>query len=292
MKKSGSIAVLLAAYNGTEFLAQQMTSIMCQNDVDIHIYLSVDVSSDGTDEFCSNLAKENVNITMLPYGERFGGAARNFYRLIRDVDFCGYDYVALSDQDDIWFEEKLTRAIACIDKYKVDAYSSNVMAFWDDGRKVLVNKAMQQVKYDYFFEAAGPGCTYVIKSKALAQFKCFMLENSREVLAVGLHDWMIYAFFRSRAMLWYIDKWPSMLYRQHASNQVGLNSGIKAFLKRLILVKEKWYRSEVEKIYTLLATDASELKLNRSFLLRHFWQLRRRTRDKLVLFLFVLFGLF
>jgi len=292
MDKHPSVAILLSAFNGMDFIEEQIQSILTQKFVCIHVYISVDTSLDGTEAFCSQLAKENKNITMLSYGERFGGAARNFYRLIHDVDFTQYDYVALADQDDIWFEEKLTRAIACIDKYKVDAYSSNVMAFWDDGRKVLVNKALSQVKYDYFFEAAGPGCTYVIKSKALAQFKCFMLENSREVLAVSLHDWMIYAFFRSREMLWHIDKWPSMLYRQHASNQVGLNSGIKAFLKRLTLVKEKWYRGEVEKIYTLLATDATELKLNRSFLLRHFWQLRRRTRDKLALFVFVLFGLF
>jgi len=285
-------AVLVAAYNGIEFLEQQIQSIFNQKGVYIHIYISVDVSSDGTYALCKNLEKQSSKITVLEYGERFGGAAKNFYRLIHDVDFSLYDYVALADQDDIWLENKLLKAIGCIKKKSLDAYSSNVTAFWNGGRKVLVNKAFSQVKYDYFFEAAGPGCTYVLKCDSLVKFKTFMLQNEKAVLDVDLHDWMIYAFFRSRGMSWYIDEWASMLYRQHASNQVGFNSGVRAFFKRFALVKKKWYRNEVEKIYDLVATDLTELKLNRWFLLGHWWQLRRRMRDKFVLLAFILFGIF
>ncbi|MCV5197981.1 hypothetical protein OFM41_31575, partial [Escherichia coli] len=78
------------------------------------------------------------------------------------------------------------------------AYSSNIIAFWEDGRKCLIDKAQKQVKYDYLFEAAGPGCTYVLTNELCDSFKKFYLKHSDEVGKVTLHDWMIYAYARNR----------------------------------------------------------------------------------------------
>ena len=95
------IAVLCATYDGAEYLDQQLLSIKNQINVSVDIYLSADISSDSTYDICQQWAIKNKNITLLQYGETFGGAAKNFYRLIRDVDFSRYSYVALSDQDDV-----------------------------------------------------------------------------------------------------------------------------------------------------------------------------------------------
>jgi rhamnosyltransferase len=37
-----------------------------------------------------------------------------------------------------------------------------------------------------------------------------------------------------------------MRYRIHESNQVGANSGFKAYQKRLSVIKNGWYRRQVE----------------------------------------------
>ena len=96
------VAVLLAAYNGMKWIDEQIQSILNQKQVSVDIHISVDVSTDGTYEHCLQLASQYSNIYVLPYGVRYGGAARNFYRLIRDVDLTGYDFVSFADQDDIW----------------------------------------------------------------------------------------------------------------------------------------------------------------------------------------------
>ena len=151
MNESSSVVVLLAAHNGMRWIESQIDSIVNQDIVDVDIYISVDKSNDGTFEWCSNLAMKNPNIQVLPYGGIFGGAAKNFYRLIKDVDFNRYDYVAFSDQDDIWDSSKLSFAIDKIKCNNLDAYSSDVIAFWSSGKEVLIKKSYPQKRFDYFF---------------------------------------------------------------------------------------------------------------------------------------------
>ena len=120
MSNSPSVAVLLAAYNGMEWIEEQVSSILSQKSISIEIFISVDLSNDKTHEWCQGLAGKNAHVKVLPYGEKFGGAAKNFFRLIRDVDFSCFDYVALSDQDDIWDSSKLHHAIRTIEQDSLD----------------------------------------------------------------------------------------------------------------------------------------------------------------------------
>ena len=293
MNNGSSIAVLLAAFNGMEWIEEQVASISSQKNTSIQIFISVDLSNDKTYEWCQNLARNNSYIKVLPYGERFGGAAKNFYRLIRDVDFSYFDYIALSDQDDIWDSDKLHHAISVIEKDNLDGYSGNVIAFWSDGQERLVKKNFPQKRFDYFFEAAGPGCTYVFKQQAIQKFKKFLIKNWTKVNLVELHDWMIYAYFRSQGMKWKIDSKSLMRYRQHDNNQVGLNYGLKAYLIRSKKIKAKWYRNEVQKIiYLLNGRSSQDISLKKLFLTKNFWHLRRRPRDAIFLLFIIIFQIF
>jgi rhamnosyltransferase len=279
-----AVAILLAAYNGKEFISEQVDSIFNQTSVRIHLFISVDMSTDDTYQWCKHLEENFGNVTVLEYGERFGGASKNFFRLIKEVDFSRFDYVALSDQDDIWLHNKLAHAVKLIRVKNLDVVSSDVVAFWQSGHESLVKKSFPKKNYDYYFEGGGPGCTYVLKVEVMLSFKDFLIENWNSINKIDLHDWIIYAYCRSIGLLWLIDDLPLMRYRQHEFNQVGVNSGLKAYLKRISLVRGKWYRIEVQKIIAVLATTShTECTLNRSFLIRHFWQLRRRPRDALAL---------
>ena len=43
------VAVLLAAYNGMQWIEEQLTSILGQSAVDVTVYISIDPSTDGTE---------------------------------------------------------------------------------------------------------------------------------------------------------------------------------------------------------------------------------------------------
>lgn len=296
MKK---VCVLLASYNGEKYIEEQLNSIVMQVDIDVTIYVSLDVSIDNTLSIVKNFSSNNERVVLLEYGDKFGSAGSNFFHLIRSVNVDEYDYVAFSDQDDIWPERKLYEAVTQLQDY--DCYSANVTAFWDCGREELINKAQQQRKWDYLFEAAGPGCTYVLRRDIVLAFKSWLIERYGQMTHdIALHDWLIYAFCRHFGYRWFIDPRPMMRYRQHANNQVGTNNSINAAKKRLLLIKRKWYRRQVTKIAEHLAlqnTPIAKYGLNKGYignlyLLFNVNQLRRRLRDRIALSFALLFNIF
>ncbi|MGL5843880.1 MAG: glycosyltransferase [Aeromonas hydrophila] len=289
--------ILLAAYNGGSLISAQLDSILLQNNIDLVI--SVDLSNDNTFSICKLYAEKHKNIILLPYGEQFGGAGKNFYRLLKDTDISSYDYIGFSDQDDIWLESKLTKGIEKLQQY--DCYSANVTAFWEDGREVLIDKAQPQREWDFLFEAAGPGCTYVFKREVALKFKTWLEERYDKIgKDIALHDWLLYAFSRSQGYSWFIDPEPTMLYRQHAGNQVGTNNSFGAAKKRLKLIKDKWYRQQVTNIVIHLGLKDSPIHkkglsnnyIGNLYLLAHIGKLRRRFRDRCALAFVLLFNIF
>lgn len=237
------VLVLMAAYNGIKWIEEQVDSVLNQVNVDVRLCISVDKSSDGTEQWVDELCKKDSRVFALPHGSRFGGAASNFFRLLQSVELYHYDGISLADQDDIWFKEKLSRAFKILNEKGCDGYSSNVIAFWGDGRRKLIKKAQPQRKFDYLFEAAGPGCTYLLSNRLATSVQAFCRERADSLTDIMLHDWFIYALARSAGYRWYIDAEPSLLYRQHGGNQVGANVGFKAVKSRIAIFRSGvWLR--------------------------------------------------
>ena len=285
-----SFAVCLAAYNGMLYVVEQVESILSQTNVDVHVFISVDQSTDGTESLLAQWALSEARLTLLPVGQRFGGAGANFYRLLRDVNISDFDYVSFADQDDIWPPEKLWRAHQVISNAGSDAYSSNVTAFWPDKRQVLIEKSQAQVRWDFLFEAAGPGCTYVMRKELARAIQALLTRRWVDAQHVGLHDWFVYAFARANGYRWVIDDYAGMLYRQHEKNQVGVNRGWKALLHRARKIFSGWGLTQSALIADLVGLGDDPFVRRWSggsrtgllWLACHAWQCRRRLRDKLL----------
>jgi rhamnosyltransferase len=237
-------------------------------------------------------SSQDARVVGLPYGMRFGGAAKNFFRLIKDVDVSRFDYISLSDQDDIWLSEKLSSAIGIMKKNGSDAYSGNVIAFWPDGRQRLIDKAQPQRKWDYLFEAAGPGCTYVFTRKFSIALKNTLVSKWDSIQNVMLHDWFFYAFARNNGYRWTIDKKPHMLYRQHETNQVGVNIGIRAAKSRIRIFVDNIWLKQGFLIHGIVGGGRTPFfpmtgALKRRhilILLLNSWECRRRIKDRIAFF--------
>jgi rhamnosyltransferase len=298
------IAVLLTTFNGVEFLGEQVYTILNQIDVNITLYVSDDHSSDGTLQYLNDLAGLNSRIVILPKTERVGAAGKNFYRLVCDVDTSGFDYVAFADQDDIWNLDKLSRHVELIKAKNAECVSSNVMAFWPEGSKKLICKSQPQKKYDFIFESAGPGCTFLMTPLLVNKLRQCLLSN-QIAKDIALHDWLTYAVCRSLGKKWVIDATPSIMYRQHANNVLGANSGFRALFARMLKMKQGWYRAEVMKICQVCSSISTDkmfpfildcLKSKRYFstlrLLPLVKNFRRDPFERLALALMIMFGLF
>ena len=225
------ISVLLAAYNGENYIDHQLLTILNQTHKPYKILINIDQSNDKTESIVKDFAKTNPEIQILNCNKRFGSAAANFIHLLKNTDLTEAEYIALADQDDLWKEDKLEKAIQKLQQ-GYDGYSSNVEAFWKDGRQKIILKNQPQQDFDHLFESAGPGCTFVMSKKLALSLQEFLKNRQFDQLD-NYHDWLIYAYARSNGFKWYIDPYPGVEYRQHNANVFGANVGIRAFVSRI-----------------------------------------------------------
>jgi len=293
-----AILVLLATYNGMAHLAEQVDSILAQEGVDVRLVASDDGSSDGTAEWLAALAERDVRVTLLPQLPPSGGAAPNFYRLLRDVDARDGEFIAFADQDDIWLPRKLATQVQQLRAEGADVVSGSVLAFDAAGREHLVKKDYPQRRFDWLTESPGPGCSFLMTPR-FVELARRVLDEVPEARAAEFHDSLLYAIGRARGWRWHIDGDPLIRYRQHDANVLGANQGARGAATRLGMIRAKWHRGQaiIHAIAGIAVADEAErreleriLGLLRSPRRRDRWalarlapQLRRRPRDRFVI---------
>lgn len=290
------IAVLLAAYNGEKYLEAQLDTILAQQGVDIEVFASLDISDDSSWAILNNYATQDSRVQLLSYGKKYGSAAQNFFRIIKEVSLQNFNFVALSDQDDIWLPGKLCEAVKTLTEGDFDAYSGNATAFWEDGRRKLINKAQPLKEWDYLFEAAGPGCSYVIKQQLAIDLQKKLLLKSSQLEKVALHDWFIYAFSRSRNYRWVIDSRSFIEYRQHGLNVVGANVGLSSIFRRIKLLRSGWYKEQIKLLVHILEIKSPIafyfVKGQRFKCLKEIKNMRRNPKDQAALAIMVILKIY
>lgn len=305
MNKKKKVLVILAHFNGQEFISDQINSIISQDNVEIFLHITDDCSNLKNKSFLKNLIKHQ-KIRLHEFDRQSGSAGQNFLRIFETISFVNYDYIALSDQDDVWDNDKLYRAISSLDKFKCDSYSSSVNAFWPSGKKKILRQSSDLTQYDFLFEGAGQGCTFVIRKDFFSNVQNFIRKNKHLLQDFHYHDWFIYILSRTLNKKWFFDPLPSMFYRQHHNNDTGAKASIASIIKRLELIRKGWYKNQIiiageialtsnpqntklKKICTLINSKKS---ISRSLKLLFLVILngRRKISDRIVLSLSVIFG--
>lgn len=99
-----TISIALCTYNGEKYIKQQLDSLISQSYRPIEIIVTDDLSKDNTWKILEEYAYK-YSFIKVHQNETNLGFVKNFEKAIT---LCNGDYVALSDQDDIWQPEKLS----------------------------------------------------------------------------------------------------------------------------------------------------------------------------------------
>lgn len=299
------ILVLLAACNGSRWIREQMESILAQEGVDLRIAVRDDCSTDGTRWELARFA-EDERVGIVASAAASGSAARNFLTLISENAADACDFVAFADQDDLWNRDKLVRACRMLRATASAGYSSATIAAWENGRKKVVKPSGAPTAADFLFEGAGQGCTFVLTAGLYEQVRRFLAAHATLTHRLHYHDWMVYALARSWGLRWCFDATPSMQYRQHGGNDTGARGTLNGIARRLSLVRQGWYRTQLHMIAELCRAaapaNATVLAWHREFVRPHCWHRRlqlaryclhggrRRKRDNMIAVLAALCG--
>jgi len=135
------VSVVMCTFNGEKYLKEQIESIINQTYPVYEIIIQDDNSTDHTMEILRDYERKFANIHVFR-NETQEGINKNFFSAI---DRATGDYIALSDQDDVWHPEKIEMQIPYSDDYLLIASSSkpfasgnNVKIYFDE-RKIKIH---------------------------------------------------------------------------------------------------------------------------------------------------------
>lgn len=112
------VSVAMATYNGERFLREQLESILFQTLLPSEIVISDDRSTDSTLSIVRDVLTEDIcrskGISLtIQVNEKNLGPGKNFQRAI---SLCTAEIIALADQDDVWFPQKLEVLVGMLDE--------------------------------------------------------------------------------------------------------------------------------------------------------------------------------
>jgi rhamnosyltransferase len=222
------IYVLLATYNGSAFIAEQLDSLIAQTEPGWTLLVRDDASTDRTREIVAAYAAKDSRVTELPASLRNQGTTANFDRLLRVACEHGAEYVMLMDQDDVWRADKIERQMALMRAEEARRGAGVPILVHSDLE--LIDRAGRTIHPSFMAfqhirnEPSAPLRTLLVQNYVTG---CTVLVN-RSLLDVALpippaamvHDWWLALVAATVGTIRY-DARPTVDYRQHAGNQIG-----------------------------------------------------------------------
>lgn len=232
MHSQPTIHILLATYNGARYLAEQLQSISRQTHSAWTLTVSDDGSTDDTLAIVQRFAAQVDQPVTVLQGPRQGSSTANFAHLLGKAPAGNsQDLYAFCDQDDVWHDNKLERAVQFHAKHP----SQSVRLYC--GRTQFVNEYLLPIGLSPSIErppSFGNALVQNIASGNTMVFSQAVLSAHKKVKSTHSvwHDWTTYIVATAIGGMVWFDNEPCLFYRQHGGNVIGSNNSLKAKLAR------------------------------------------------------------
>lgn len=218
------VSIALCTYNGGKYLPEQIRSLLDQTYPNIEIVIVDDNSSDNTHEVLKEFNNE-VNIRFY-FNSSNLGFVKNFEKAI---SLCQGEYIALSDQDDIWKKEKIELLVNKVDKNILVYANSEII----DKTGNSLNKRLSSIRnfvngsdpIPFIFHNCIPGHTMMFHKRLIDYILPFPSQ-------LKFHDWWIAFVAASVGKILYIDE-CLVMYRQHEATNTDILKARKTKIKEV-----------------------------------------------------------
>lgn len=220
-----TIDILMATYNGENYVENQIRSIMNQTYKNWILYISDDGSNDATKDIINRYSLLDQRIKVVPF-KKCGGPKENFLYLLT---FSKNKFVMFADQDDEWLPTKIENAYNIIKKFST---SNNPILVYSD--LIVTDKELNTIDNSYFhYQSIKPNTNFKNLLTQNCITGCTMMFNDvlrkltlkiKNVDNIIMHDWWM-ALIASAFGQIIISEKSLIKYRQHDFNSVGAKKG-------------------------------------------------------------------
>lgn len=225
------ITILLCTRNAGRYLADQLASYLDQDHSAWDLWVSDDGSQDDSIARIDRFARDHADhhhVRRIAGPQN--GLAANYLSALCHPDFPPGP-VALSDQDDVWRADKLTRALAHLAPCAGPALYTAQYTYADtDLRPMGTSKApaLSPGFGNALVQNLVSGHTATLNAAGLA-----LVRRAGVPQGIPFHDWWLYQMISGAGGKVVIDHKAVLLYRQHRVNAMGAHRGAQATRARL-----------------------------------------------------------
>lgn len=268
------VAILMCTYNGASFLREQLESFACQTYAHWTLYVSDDGSTDQTRSIIEEYQARWGTHRLVGFDGPREGFGKNFISLLKRPE-VNADFYAFSDQDDVWFNDKLERGV----DYLMTKPATTPSLYCS--RSQLVDGSRHALGFSPLFARTPSFQNALVQS--LAGANTMMINHAARDLLVQLphdadivaHDWLAYLLVTGSGGEVRYDARPSLEYRQHECNVIGANNRFKDRVKRLRKMLSGRFMHWNDANVRLLNAMSSRLTAENRAVLAHFEKGRR-----------------
>ncbi|KRB83378.1 glycosyl transferase family 2 [Duganella sp. Root198D2] len=241
------VAILLGTFRGQEYLAEQLDSFAAQTHSNWEVWASDDGSTDNTLAILALFKDQWPPGRLSVLAGPAKGFVSNFLALTCNSSIQA-DYYAYSDQDDIWEADKLERALEWLESVPADApalYCARTRLVDSNNREIGFSPLFGDPRFaNALVQSIAGGNTMVFNNAARA-----LLLQAGPQIPVVYHDWWLYMAVTGCGGKVFFDPVPTLRYRQHEANVVGVNSSWQARFQRMRKLWQgqhrKWYGDHI-----------------------------------------------
>lgn len=214
------VNILMATYNGAEYIEQQLDSILNQTYRNIRLIIADDASNDDTFSILKEYAERFENITLVRNTTHLG-YVKNFEQLVANTEG---QYFALSDQDDIWELGKLAISMNVM-LQKETVYPQTAVMVHSDLQVMDSNGGKLYSSYfkfrGYHFHTSKDVAGMISRCGVMGNTILFNQALKKQILPFDLnvvhHDYWIAVVNELRGVRVSLKE-PLVKYRIHANN--------------------------------------------------------------------------
>jgi glycosyltransferase involved in cell wall biosynthesis len=263
----------MCTFNGAQYLNEQLISIANQSYKNWHLYVSDDGSIDHTLEILRVFQSRHGENRVVIFDGPKQGPTKNFLSLAYRVhQQC--DYFAFCDQDDIWHEDKLSRAIKFLGSPK-----QNYPSLYCSSTR-YISQSGDYLQGSYVFKKAPSFKNALVQSIAGGNTMVFnkaaasLLAKTPFASTLEAHDWWLYILTAGCGGQVYYDPKPSIDYRQHSGALVGENQSLRAKYIRIKKLLDGRFRGWNDKNIEALTDFVDQLTAENLTTLSWFYKIR------------------
>ncbi|WP_295651543.1 glycosyltransferase family 2 protein [uncultured Mucilaginibacter sp.] len=217
------VSVVMATYNGSRFLREQLDSIVNQTYPNLEIIVVDDCSTDDTVAILNAYAAKYANIKVY-VNEVNLGYVKNFEK---GLLLSTANYISPCDQDDIWLPNKTEFLMAKLAGNAIVYCNSAII----NEAGELTGKKLSETKYLQTYDDC---LQYTIGNTAAGHAMILTRKTMLDSMPLPTmipHDYWLGFVATFESQLLFVDE-PLVWYRQHSANVFGVKTeGVKKVKK-------------------------------------------------------------